>query len=88
MSIAAPFLLSVGVLMTEVTMLIMVVVLIHVIIDTIFMTVSVKAKETLIITNGFYEQQVFFIINTIQWEIEDMVWARSTLSLPCTISMV
>ena len=56
--------------------------------DTIFMTVSVKAKETLVITNGFYTQEVFYIINSIQWEVEDMVWARSTLSLPCTISMV
>ena len=52
------------------------------------MTVSVKAKETLIVTYGFYGYEVFYILNTIHWEVEDMVWARSTLSLPCTISMV
>ena len=59
MSFAAPFLLSVGVLMAEVTMLIIVVALIHVIIETIFLTISVISTETLIIISGIHYQQVF-----------------------------
>ena len=82
MSFAATFLLSVGVLMVEVTMLIMVVALIHVIIETIFLTISVISTESLIIINGIHHQQVFFVIH---WETEDMVLTRRTLSLPCEL---
>ena len=87
MSFAAPFLLSVGVLMAEVTMLIMVVALIHVIIETIFLTISVISTETLIIISGIHYQQVFFIMKRINWEAEDLIWTRRirSLSLPCIL---
>ena len=87
MSFAAPFLLSVGVLMAEVTMLIMVVALIHVIIETIFLTISVISTETLIIISGIHNQQVFFIMKSINWEAEDLIWTHRirTLSLPCSL---
>ena len=82
MSFAAPFLLSVGVLMTEVTMMIMVLMLIYVIIDTVFMTVTFTSTKSLVITRGLYEQQVFFIIVTIQCQFEEAQAQCSTLSLP------
>ena len=68
--------------MTEVTMMIMVLMLIFVIVDTVFMTVTIESTKSLVITSGLYEQQVFFIIVTIQCQFEEGQARCSTLSLP------
>ena len=51
--IAALCLLSIGVMMTEVAILIIVIVLVHTIVDTIFVTVFINPKKSLMIMDGF-----------------------------------
>jgi len=85
--IAALCLLSVGVMMTEVAILIIVIVLVHTIVDTIFVTVFINPKKSLMIMNGFYKQQVFYII-TYNFDAEDVKMTSINLHNTCGRSSV
>ena len=81
--IAALCLLSIGVMMTEIAILIIVIVLVHTIVDTIFVTVLINPKKSLMIMNGFYKQQVFYIMTYSFDEVEDFKMTSINLLDTC-----
>ena len=75
--------------MTEVAILIIVIVLVHTIVDTIFVTVFINPKKSLMIMNGFYKQQVFYIMTyNFEIEFEDLKMTSINLHNTCGRSSV
>jgi len=72
--------------MTEVAILIIVIVLVHTVVDTIFVTVFINPKKSLMIMDGFYKQQVFYI--QLNFEAEDVKMTSIKLHNTCGRSSV
>ena len=71
MSLAELFLLTAGIVIAEVTMLIMMLMLLSVILDTFMMTMDFRVAGTLVITTGLSTQGVYIMV-TSQIEIEEL----------------
>ena len=74
MSLLGFFLMTTGVIITEVTLLIMVIMLLSVLVDTLFMTVPLISERSLVITVGICTKVIliFHFANEIETEEDEL----------------
>ena len=74
MSLLGFFLMTTGVIITEVTLLIMVIMLLSVLVDTLFMTVPLISDRSLVITVGICTKVIliFHFANEIETEEDEL----------------
>ena len=78
MSLLGFFLMTTGVIITEVTLLIMVIMLLSVLVDTLFMTVPLISDKSLVITVGICTKVIliFHFANEIETEEDEKLLCK------------